>query len=81
MVLRLGVEKAGGQTKNDFDVIMMAAEVPEAAHGVDDKIKSVDDTQEAVRDGPMNVVDVREGNETRVTDGTPVTPNQSSTPS
>jgi len=60
---------------NDFSAITVAAEVRKTAHGVDGRIKSVDDTQEGAREGEMNVEDVG----ARVTDGTQVTPDQEKT--
>jgi hypothetical protein len=56
----------------DLDAITVTAEVRETTHGLDDKITSINDTQEVVCDGATNV---EEGIEARVTGGTPVIPN------
>lgn len=84
MFIRLGVERSGPQTTNDFDAV--AAEIRETAHGVDgqkdDTVKGIYGTQEGVSDGAMDVEDVRNAVQdigTRVIDGAQVIPNQSST--
>ncbi|KAF8485996.1 hypothetical protein DFH94DRAFT_163923 [Russula ochroleuca] len=59
-----GVEKTGQQLTNDFD---------KNAHGVDDEMRSIDDTVQGVN--------TRQDIGANVIDGAQVTPNQSPTPS